>query len=84
MGTFGHLLLVKHLAELVDTDLDRFYHKLRTVVALQQESVQLRILLRHEEGFLRLPIMEVGEIHTAEVAILAAACNHHPTSVARP
>ena len=84
MGTFGHLSFVKHLTELFDADLDRFYHKLRTVIALQKADMQFRVFLRQKEGLSDFPVVEIGEIDTAVVVIVTTAGNHHPMPVARP
>ena len=54
-----HLILFKHVAELFNANFNRLYHELGTVIALQQESVKLRVLLRHEEGLFSLPIFKI-------------------------
>ena len=71
-------------AELFDADADWLDHELGTVVALQQEGVMLWVFLWQHKGLFCFPVVEVGEIDTAEVSVIAATGNHDPMSVARP
>ena len=76
--------MVKYFAELFNTNLDRFHHEFRTVIAFKKGDMQFGIFLRQKEGFFYFPVVEIGEIDTAVVVVVTTAGKHYPMSVARP
>ena len=74
----------EYLFELIDASPDWLNHELWAIVTLQTESVLLGIFLWQHKCLFHFPIVEIGEVDTAEVAIASATGTHDPMSVARP